>query len=262
MKQNNVILSGTKNLISEILRLRFRMTSMKTRSQEKEMMDLYPLSPEETLHTYKLISRVNQYLGGISVILNHLSRFSAHGKPGQTIRILDIGSGSADIPRAIVRWGRKRKQAIHVTALDLSGEALRMARGLLRDYPEIQFVQASCFKLPFSKQSYDYVISSMFFHHLADSEAAAALKSFDQIAGRGIIINDLFRSRRAFWGIKLLAAFTRDKFFKNDAPLSVLRGFVRDEAGSLIQNSGLSYLKFYRHFAYRFALAGEKHEKA
>ena len=234
------------------------MINFKTRSQEKEMMDLYPLSPEETLHTYKLISRVNQCLGGIRVILRHLSRFSAGWKPGETIRVLDIGSGSADIPRAIVRWGRKRKQAVRVTALDLSGEALRMARGLLRDYPEIQFVQGSCFELPFSRQSYDYVISSMFFHHLADSEAAAALKSFDQIARRGIIINDLLRSRRAFWGIKLLAAFTGDKFFKNDAPLSVLRGFVRNEAGALIQNSGLSYLKFYRHFAYRFALAGEK----
>ena len=234
---------------------------MKVRSQEKEIMDLYPLSPEETAHTYKLISRVNQCLGGISVILRHLSRFSPAWKPGETIRILDIGTGSADIPQAVVRWCRKRKYTVRVTALDLSGEALRMARSLLADYPEIQFVQGSCFELPFPDRSYDYVTSSMFFHHLADSEAIAALKAFDRIARRGIIINDLLRSRQAFWGIKFLASFTRDKYFKNDAPLSVLRGFVRDEAENLIRNSGLSYLRFYRHFAYRFALAGEKHEK-
>ncbi len=259
MRKSNVILSEAKNLVRSFGKNRLRMTHIKVRSAEKEIIDLVPLTYEETLNTYKLISRVNQYLGGIAVILNHLSRFSTHWQPEQTLRILDIGSGSADIPQAIARWCRKRKQAVRITALDLSREALQMARHLSGDYPEIQFVQGSCFELPFLNDSYDYVISSLFFHHLEDSQAVAALKSFDRIAQRGIIINDLLRSRRAFWGIKLLAAFTQDKIFKNDAPLSVLRGFVPDEAGALIQQSGLSYLRFYRHFAYRFALAGEKH---
>ena len=230
----------------------------KFRSQEKEIMDLSPLTYEESVSVYKLIARVNQYLGGTGVILRHLRRFSREWKPGQTIRILDVGSGGADIPKAIALWFRKRKWPAQITTLDLNGEAVRMAKNQLEDYPEITCVQGSCFELPFPENSFHYVISSMFFHHLSDAEAVLALKAFDQITSRGIIINDLVRSRRAFWGIKLFAAFTGNKIFQNDAPLSVLRGFVAKEADSLIERSGLSYLKFHRHFAHRFALAGEK----
>jgi SAM-dependent methyltransferase len=232
--------------------------SVKTRSHEKEIMDLEYASFEETSETYRLIRRVNRYLGGSSVILAHLERFARGWNRAKTLRILDAAAGIADIPQAIVRWARKKGQSIHVTALDINPHALAFGRAELAGYPEISFLRGSIFDPPFLEGSFDYVISSMFFHHLTEEEAARVLKISSELARRGVIVNDLLRKRGAYLGILFLSRFSRNAMFRNDAPLSVLRGFRRPEVESLIESSGLGYLRFHRHCFYRFAIAGEK----
>jgi hypothetical protein len=102
------------------------------------------------------------------------------------------------------------------------------------------------------------VISSLFFHHLDDEKIPDVLKIFDVLAARGLIVNDLLRRKRAYLWIKFFSRFTQNRAFRNDAPLSVLRGFQPKEIKNLTQRSGLNYLKLYHHFGHRFALAGEK----
>jgi len=227
------------------------------RSDEKEKMDLGQMSAREARDTYRLIHLVNRFLGGTRVILHHLRHFSRRWRPGQRVRILDVGAGNADIPRAVIDWARKKPYDVFLTALDNSLPAVRLMQKECAEYPEIFPLQGSVHNLPFSQKSFDYVISSMFFHHLNDSEIASTLQSFEGIASRGIIINDLLRHPLAYAGIYLLSRLTSDSFFRYDAPLSVLRGFSVAEAGALISKSGIPYLRFYRHTTFRLALAGE-----
>ena len=234
------------------------MVTFKTRSQEKEIMDLGIPSYEETVGNYRLIRSVNRFLGGSQTILTHLARFSRSWSKDALIRILDVGSGAADIPQAIIRWGRRRGYPISVVAVDRDPHVIRFARQALEDYPEITWVRALSPSLPFGPASFDYVISSLFFHHLSEGEIVETLQTFDRLARRGIVVNDLLRRRRAYLGIFLLSRFSRNQPFRKDAPLSVLRGFQRSEIEPLVAKAGLGYLKFCSHFAYRFAIAGEK----
>ena len=236
------------------------MIDFRTRSGEKEIMDLRALDARETTDTYRLIGYVNRFLGGSRVLIHHLDKFSAAWPKDRDITILDVGAGAADIPQAIIRWARRTGRRIKITALDYSQSTVDFVRERLREaYPEIRLIRASVYSMPFVEGAYDYVTSSMFFHHLKDEEIVSVLRIFDRIARRGIIINDLLRSRQAYYGISLLAGFTANPVFRNDAPLSVLRGFRPAEAAALAEKAGVSYLKVYPHFAYRFALAGEKH---
>jgi hypothetical protein len=45
---------------------------------------------------------------------------------------------------------------------------------------------------------------------------------------------------------------------RHDAPVSVAQAFTRGEAEAFVDRAGLHYLRYKRHAAHRFTLAGEK----
>ena len=231
----------------------------KNRSTEKEIIDLRPLSGDETRQVYPLIERVNRYLGGTRVILSYLKKFSGKWDRRLPITLLDVGTGSADIPMSIARWARKHEWPVRITALDLSLENLLFAKKKLATYPEITFIKGTSENLPFKNESFDYVTASLFFHHLKDQEIVRNLKSFDRIAKRGIIINDLARSGRAYAGFFLFSMIAgRNPIFRHDGLLSVRRAFRKEEMTAYISAANLPWLKAASHFAFRLAIAGEK----
>lgn len=224
------------------------------RSIEKEIIDLRPLTSEENRSAFRLISLVNRILGGTQVVLHHLQKFSVNWSSGQTIRILDLGTGISDIPEAILHWAKSRGFRVHVTALDLFFEPLKSGRKT----PGLSRVQASCFQPPFADKTFDYVIASLFFHHLEDKEILSALKISSTLSKRGIIINDLERSPLSFAGFWFLTLFASDPIFRHDGLLSIRKGFSKQEMMKWISISGLSNVKVCSHFAGRLAMAGEK----
>ncbi len=235
------------------------MLTLKKRSLEKEIMDLEIRGYEETAEAYRFIRDVNRYLFGTRVILSHFDQYSRRWDKNVLIRILDVATGASDIPQAIALWARKRGFRVRITALDINPQVMIFANKEIAGYPEIMLVQGSVFDLPFRPETFDYVISSMFFHHLTDEEVVKVLRIFDRFAKRGVVVNDLVRNLRAYLWIHLFARLTKNEMIRNDAPLSVLRGYRRPEVEDFIRESGLSYLGYHRHFAHRFAIAGEKH---
>lgn len=234
------------------------MISLAARSPEKEILDLEIPDYSETVASYLLIQRVNRFLGGTEALLSCFKEFSKHWKKNSPVSILDVGCGTADIPRSLVDWGRKKGSPLSVTCLDLNEHALSYTQKNLSRYPEFFWVRASNSHLPFRDESFDYVISSMFFHHLENPEIVATLRNFNRIARRGIVVNDLVRNRLAYFGILSLSQFIPNRIFRFDAPLSVRRGFRPEEIRSLARQAGLDYLRFQSRYAFRFTLAGEK----
>src|SRR2546423_5296641 len=57
------------------------------------------------------------------------------------MRILDLGTGSGDIPRLIVDYARSVGAMVAVDAVDQQPSTLEIARSLSRDYPEIEFIE-------------------------------------------------------------------------------------------------------------------------
>ena len=76
-------------------------------------------------------------------------------------------------------------------------------------------------------------------------------------AAIGWFINDLHRHRLAYYSIRLLtAAFSGSYLVRNDAPLSVLRGFSRSEWSRLLASAGMEDSKVSWEWAFRWLVTG------
>jgi len=229
------------------------------RSLALERLDVEQLDPPTASHVLQNLETINRYLGGVRTTLFHFKRFSKGWKPGQTLRILDWGVGGADLPRALVRWGRRAGFQIEMTGIEQDPVIVQIARERCAAYPEIQILQTDAFAYSPAAGYFDYAMSSLTLHHLSDDAIVALLKRSDAFATKGIVMNDLMRSVRAWawiWALSRIAGM--HPMVQHDGPLSVKRAFTKNELHAYIQKTSLPYLRVYSHFGYRYSLAGEK----
>lgn len=229
------------------------------RCDHLERMDTEPIDTAVAVRVLRALQNVNAMLGGVRATLWHLNRLAKRWRVGETIRFIDWGIGGADIPRAIVDWGRRRGFRLEVLGIDSNSDIIEEARTLCRDYPEIQLQAADAAAFTSDANAFDYAISSLTLHHLSDLSIIELLRKSDRIARRGIVMNDLERNAAAWGGIWLLTRLLgAHPIVQNDGPLSVRRAFTKPELEYFARQAGLPYLKVHRHFVYRFTLAGEK----
>ena len=112
------------------------------RSLEPERMDLEPIDRDTAVSILGTLEKINAWLGGVHATLYHVQRFARDWKSGERTRFIDWGTGGADLPRALVRWGRKNGFAIEVVGVDSNPSVVEVARETCRGYPEIRLVQA------------------------------------------------------------------------------------------------------------------------
>lgn len=229
------------------------------RNLRPELLDLDEAPFEEVMDSLRDVQRVNRYLSGYRVLLHHIGRFFDRHPSGPPLHILDAATGSADQPIAVVRYARKRGIPVRVTAIDINRKMLRFAREEARDFPEIRFIQCDVLNLPFKQNSFDVVVNSLALHHFSREHAVAMLAGFSKLARRGVIINDLHRSRVAFVSIYILTRLmTRNRLTRYDAPVSVMNAFTPDEMRAMAQEAGWRQFEVHRHFPYRIALVENK----
>lgn len=214
--------------------------SLETRSSELEILDRERVPRELMERVVGYLRFVNRWLGGTRAVAAHLRE--ARGP----VTVLDVAAGAADIPLDLAR----RFPDVRPIALDLSPDMLVFASGL-------PCIRGDAMRLPFGDRSVDYVISTHFFHHLTDEGIVTALREFDRVARRGIVVNDLLRKRMALVAIKVLTLWA-NPVVKVDGPLSVRRGFRVEEIEELARRAGLPWLRVRRHLGFRFTLAGER----
>ncbi len=225
------------------------------RVRGNEFLDEDDTDPRELERALGFIRKINSALGYTRSIIHHLKRFSRSWNPGQRIDIIDLATGSADIPRAILQWAETNHFDMHIVAVDRHPITVRAAAQ--SHDPRLQIVQADVFALPFADKSFDYALTAMFLHHLDEDGIVNVLQSMDRLARRGIIAADLLRHRRAYLWIKLLTIFS-SRMIRHDASVSVAQALIDPEVLALRDQAGLSYATLHRHFGHRFVLAGEK----
>jgi len=229
---------------------------LRERRREAEWMDRDDVDPRLLRRSLAFIKRVNTLFGYTRATISHLERFSRRWKPGQRIEIIDLATGSGDVPRAVLRWAARRGFEVHVVGVDRHTETVAAAREE-GDVPSFTIVQGDALRVPFADGSFDYALTSMFLHHLSDDEAAAVMREMGRLARRGVIVADLLRHRRAYAWIRALTIFA-NPIVRHDAAVSVAQAFTREEVLVLRERAGLGFTEYHRHFGHRFVLAGEK----
>jgi len=128
---------------------------------EPEWMDRPQPVTAELVRDLHNLRQFNRYFGSYALVGHFLRRWI---QPGAQVRVLDLGTGSGDIPRLIVDRARKIGARVEIIALDRQSATLEIARKLSGDYPEISFVEADI--LEFNPPSgYDLVLCSLALHH-------------------------------------------------------------------------------------------------
>lgn len=239
------------------------MLNLPNRLRQHEWMDQGDVDPAALDHSLRFIRRINSLLGYSRATLSHLRRFSRAWAPGQRIALLDIATGSADIPLALARWAAHRGLDLQIVGLDRHPITANFAQRAIRTVsrnshrPPIQLIRADALSLPFADNSFDYVMTNMFLHHLDDADVVRVLREMDRVARCGIIVADLLRHRRALAWITLFTCLA-SPMLRHDATVSVQQSFTLPEILALRDRAGVDYARSFRHFGHRFVLAGEK----
>ena len=197
---------------------------------------------------------VNRWLGGTSSSLKAFT-LARQWSGRVPIRITDIGTGSADIPRALAGWCRRRNLPVQIVAIDSSPSVCLLAHHHVRDSSEICVVQGDVFHLPLSRKSTDLIFCSAFLHHFSGRQLTEIVSQLRECATTAIVINDLQRHRIAYWSIRLLTRlFSLSPAVRHDGPLSVRKGFHRRELVDLLESAGCRNFEIRWRWAFRWVV--------
>jgi 2-polyprenyl-3-methyl-5-hydroxy-6-metoxy-1,4-benzoquinol methylase len=214
---------------------------------EPELMDRpQPVTPE-LASDLRNLRKLNRYFGSYRLIEHFLRRWI---QPRSRMRILDLATGSGDIPRLIVDYARSAGATVTVDAVDQQPSTLEIARSLSRDYPEIEFIEGDV--LSFGESGgYDVVFCSLALHHFEEAAAVELLRRCRDLSRQYVLVSDLRRGLLATIGVYLLTAVIfREPMTRTDARLSAARAFSFPEFRSLAERAGW---KNFGHARFAFA---------
>ena len=226
------------------------MKPLARRRDAEELLDAPDQDPRLLAASLDHVATVNRWLGGRRALLQALEPRLRDGA-----RILDVGTGSGDLPRAVVRRARRKAVRVRVAATDLHPQMVARASAACAGYPEIDVAPASALALLFDADTFDVALLSMVLHHLDDTAAVAALREAARVAPI-VIVNELHRTRANYLGARLLAAtaWAGNPITRHDGPLSVLRAYTPGELRDLGRGAGLRILELRRRWFQRVVM--------
>ena len=209
------------------------------RSHELERIDTGDYTREEYETFLREIAFINRYLGdGRALKKAFLSEIDKLDL--REFSVLDVGCGSGELLRMIAKFARRTGRNTRLTGLDLNPISSRVTRSESSAYPEIASVQGDAFRLPFADGTFDYAISSLFFHHLTDAQITEALKEMRRVSTRGIVVIDLHRHHVPYLAYRMFClAFGISRLVKEDGLLSIKRGFRINELEDMAIAAGV-----------------------
>ena len=213
---------------------------------ELEMMDRpQPVTAELERDLFNL-RRLNQYFGSYRLISTFVRRWI---KPGDHISIVDLATGSGDIPRVIVDYARRIGARVQIDALDRQGATLEIARRLSASYAEISYVEANILEWN-ADRTYDLVLCSLVLHHFSEQDAVRVLSRCRELSREFVLVSDLRRSLFLTAGVYLLTALIfREPMTRYDGRLSAARAFSFAQFHELALQAGWEN---FHHKRFRF----------
>ena len=231
--------------------------SFQSRIDEIELLDAGYGTPHDVAANLAEMARLNHWLGGYRALTHYLyPRLAACAGP---VTLLDLGTGSADLPVRLAAWAGRRGIDLHAWGLDRAPRHLSVAAARIRGCPGAAVLAADAGRLPFAPASADFVISSLFMHHFAPGELAAWLRDAAAVARVSLIMSDLVRSRAAYVAFRLLPPLVAGNFLtRHDGAVSIRRAYRPAELQAIARAAGLSQARVYVHWPWRMTLVVDK----
>lgn len=204
------------------------------RSNAVEIMDDFNLEGEILRDALDKIASINRLLGGNKVTqqgLTHLLGLKTKiNKANPEITILDVGCGNGDMLRTLADYAVKKQLKFKLIGIDANEFTIKHAQALSAQYPNISYVCADIFEEIKQERLYDVILCTLTLHHFKDKEIITLMEGFKAQSALGIVVNDLHRSKIAYYlFIALCYVFSLNQMSKDDGLVSILRGFKKGD---------------------------------
>ena len=230
------------------------MINLSKRSYQKELLDADNIPFEDIKQTMKELNSINSLLGGHKITIEGVKKLIGNSS---SVAVCEIGCGGGDNLKAISKYLASKQIAGSYTGIDLKKECTDFAQ---QQYPELNaaWITSDYSKVVF-KSKPDIIFSSLFCHHFTDEQMTEMLVWLNNNSSKGFFINDLQRNSIAYYLIKwLTAAFSKSYLVKNDACISVSRGFRKKEWELLFEKAGISNYSIQWRWAFRYLVVCRK----
>ena len=229
------------------------MPDLTRRATQSERMDDLQSSGEDLFQALRELDTINYLLGGNHVTLAGLDQLIEHVPPPEELHIADLGCGSGDMLKRIRRRMDKRKRHARLTGIDANPSVVAYAGSHTSEGYGISYEPLNILSPEFGLRKFDIVTASLFFHHFTSEELTAFFRQLKNQLRVGFVINDIHRHWFSYHSIKLLTRlFSRSQMVKNDAPLSVLRAFEKNELSEILDRAGIRHYSIKWRWAFRW----------
>jgi 2-polyprenyl-3-methyl-5-hydroxy-6-metoxy-1,4-benzoquinol methylase len=220
---------------------------LKYRSQQKEFLDADEIPTADLYQTLKELDRINTLLGGYDITFSALKKVI---QPHKTYTLIDIGCGGGDTLKHIQKWQIRKHLNLNLIGIDLKPVCIEYAM-LQNPTANIRYICDDYRNMFLHVTNIDIIHACLFCHHLTEMQLIELIQ-FALKRNSILIINDLERNPIAYYAIKTLTAlFSKSYLVKNDAPLSVARGFKKEEWNHIIHKAGATHFTVKNKWAFR-----------
>lgn len=214
------------------------MPDLRHRSAQTELLDRDDIPFADIRQNMRELDRINHRLGGHAISKRGFRALTKGIHSNEPLRVVEIGCGGGDNLRVIRDEAARLGMAIHLTGVDINPECIRYAESLKQN-EGIRFL-CSDYRLAGFEEQPHIIFSSLFCHHFSNEDLVAMLQWMQAHSTLGFFINDLHRHALAYHSIRILTRLlSRSYLVRNDAPISVARGFRRNEWTSIFREAGL-----------------------
>lgn len=219
----------------------------------RELLDAEVIDEERLRRNLRDIRTINGILGWRAFAVREVAR-QVSARRLTSFTLLDVASGSGDIPRAVARWAARAGISAHILATDISPRIVATARAELSAEQTAHAETADALALTYPPGGFDIALCTLALHHFAPEPATRLLANLARV-GQTVMVFDAARSPVAYGGAWLLTRILRmDHMTRHDAPMSVRRAYSLAELRDLAMAAGLRDARVRMGFPYRLAL--------
>lgn len=216
------------------------MHDLSRRSDENELMDEMSIPPKEMNEILQQVTWLNKSFGRIKPMLNMISE--AGRKLNRPVVIADLGCGQGDLLLKIAEWSKKNSCDVQLIGVDQHPSAVKLARQNCTKFG-IDIMEGDAIATIYSGRlgEVDIFISTLFAHHLKDTQIIALMQSMTKKARYGWAIDDLVRSQISHNFVRILTSVGKfHPIVRHDARVSIERGFQKSDWINYLNQAGIS----------------------
>ena len=215
------------------------------RIPQRELLDHDEGTPEEISGSLRDLRRINHWFGGVQTS-EYLLRHGLEKTGLHSAEVLEVAAGEGYCVCNAARKLREDGRSIGITALDRRASHLNSSDGM-------RTVVGDALQLPFESNSFDFVSSCLFVHHLPPSDVVRFITEALRVSRHAVLINDLVRGRVHLGLVYLGLPLFRSRITWHDAPASVRQAYTPLELSELIRQTPASRYDIASRYLFRMA---------